>query len=162
MKKPIMPVRKAPPKRAAVPEAQTPASPVERKDRYGIARRWSAKLVKDGFVPVVTAFLDHYHEMKPYDLTHSEAMFVIHLIRYKWDGAAPYPGYKALAKQMGVSHKSARRYALSLEQKGYLVRMVRQGETNQFDLSRLLLALEKCIEEKAAKSKSKRREEHRP
>ena len=58
---------------------------------------------------MVQDFLEHYHALKPYNLTHSEAMFVIHLIRYKWDESAPYPGYKALAKQMGVSHKSARR-----------------------------------------------------
>jgi len=116
-------------------------------DKFKVAGRWSDKLAKDGFVPVVNQFLDYYHALKPYDLTHSEAMFIIHLIRYKWDESAPYPGYKTLAKQMGISHKSARRYAQSLESKGYLRRTVRVAETNKFDISPLISALEKHAEE---------------
>ncbi len=103
-------------------------------------------------MPVVNHFLDYYHALQPYDLTHSEAMFIIHLIRYKWDESAPYPGYKTLAKQMGISHKSARRYAQSLETKGYLLRQKRLAETNKFDITPLIRALEKHVE-KNTKSK---------
>ncbi len=116
-------------------------------DRFKIGARWSQRLAKDGFVPVVNHFLDHYHALKPCSLTHSEAMFVIHLIRYKWDESAPYPGYKTLAKQMGVSHKSARRYAKALEDKKYLRRTIRRAETNKFDLSPLIAALEKHLDQ---------------
>jgi hypothetical protein len=134
-----------------------PVAAPQKSDKYRVSARWSEKLAKGGFVPVVQDFLEHYHALKPYNLTHSEAMFVIHLIRYKWDESAPYPGYKALAKQMGVSHKSARRYAQSLEQKRYLRRQVRVGQTNRFDLNALIVALERHVAEvaraKAAASK---------
>lgn len=68
-------------------------------------------------------------------------MFVIHLMQYKWDEAAPFPAYKTIAQRMHVSAKSVRRMAASLQQKGYLHREMRVGETNKFHLSGLLKAL---------------------
>jgi DNA-binding MarR family transcriptional regulator len=98
-------------------------------------------LKEDGFVPVSTFFLENYHRLKPFDLTYGEAMFVVHLMRYKWDESAPFPAYKTIAQRMHVSTKSARRWAQSLEQKGYLKREMRVGETNRFHLTGLLDAL---------------------
>ena len=112
-----------------------------------IADRWTKSLAKDGFVPVVNYFLDHYHELKPYDLTHGEAMFVIHLMRYKWDKASPYPAFKTLAERMGVSDKQTRRYAQKLETKNLLRREFQKGSPNKFDLSPLFRALEKHRED---------------
>ena len=112
-----------------------------------IADRWTKSLAKDGFVPVVNYFLDHYHELKPYDLTHGEAMFVIHLMRYKWDKESPYPAFKTLAELMGVSDKQTRRYAQRLETKNLLRREFQKGSPNKFDLKPLFRALEKHREE---------------
>ena len=93
-------------------------------------------------MPVVNYFLEHYHELEPYDLTHNEAMFVIHLMQYKWDNKPPRPAYKTLAKLMGVSEKTVRRYAQSLEQKKYLRRKIRTAQPNEFYLDPLFRALE--------------------
>lgn len=120
-------------------------APVAKSDRYSIARAWTPALAKSRFVPVVRAFLENYSSLKPFSLTHGEAMFVIHLMQYKWDEAAPFPGYKRIARLMGVSDKMVRRYALSLEQKGYLLRVARRSTTNRFDLRRLFAVLEKTI-----------------
>jgi len=114
-----------------------------------IADRWTKSLAKDGFVPVVNYFLDHYHELKPYDLTHGEAMFVIHLMRYKWTKESPRPAFKTLAKLMGVSDKQTRRYAKNLETKKLLRRESRTGLPNRFDLKPLFRALEKHREDKS-------------
>jgi DNA-binding MarR family transcriptional regulator len=119
----------------------------KRADKYSIARAWTPSLANSRFVPVVRAFLENYSSLKPFSLTHGEAMFVIHLMQFKWDEAAPFPGYKRIARLMGVSDKMVRRYALSLEQKGYLVRITRQARTNRFDLRKLFSALEKRLEE---------------
>jgi len=56
-----------------------PIPPPKKRDRYRVAARWSEKLAKRGFVPVVADFLEQYHALKPYPLTHSEAMFIVHL-----------------------------------------------------------------------------------
>ena len=74
-------------------------------------------------------------------------MFVIHVMSFKWGADAPYPGYKTVAKLMGVSDKMVRRHAQSLEQKHYLVRETRRSDTNKFDFTQLFEALEKKVEE---------------
>lgn len=99
------------------------------------------ELGEDGHVQISTFFLENYHRLKPYPLTHGEAMFVVHLMQHKWGVEAPYPGYKTLAKRMAVSDKTARRLAKSLEDKKYLVREIREAQTNKFHLKRLIDAL---------------------
>ena len=47
---------------------------------------------------------------------------------------------------MGISTKMVRRYALALEQKGYLRRVIRKGNTNRFDLEPLFDKLLKVVE----------------
>src|SRR5262249_31395242 len=93
---------------------------------------------------VVRGFLRNYSTLKPYPLTSSEALFVIHLMDFKWGEDAPFPSYKVLAKRMGVSEKQVRRQAQSLEVKKYLVREICGSvkNTNRFDLRQLFAALE--------------------
>lgn len=117
-------------------------------DKFAFEKRWAPELKAEGFVPVSTFFLENYHRLKPCDLTHGEAMFIIHLMQHKWTAEAPFPGYKTIAKRMRVSDKTARRLAASLEQKGYLKREARVGETNLFHLTKLIAALVKLKKEK--------------
>jgi len=125
-----------------------------KQNKYPFAKKWAAELESNGHVQVSTFFLENYHRLKPYSLTHGEAMFIVHLMQHKWGEAAPYPGYKTIAKRMGVSDKTARRLAKSLEDKKYLVREVRQANTNRFHLTKLMTALVGL--KKAAKPKEKK------
>lgn len=107
-----------------------------------LAERWKyEELFDSGFVAVPNVFLRHYAHLKPHRLTFGEALFVLHLMEFKWDANAPFPGYSTLAKRMGISDKMARRHAQSLEAKKYLKRQIRIGQTNRFDLSPLFDAL---------------------
>lgn len=110
--------------------------------KYQASKRWTADLVADGFTPVSIFFLDNYAKLVP-PITHAEAMLVIHLMRYKWTENAPYPGFKTIAAQMGISAQMARQHARSLDQKNYLNRVMQVGATNKFDLSPLFAALTK-------------------
>ena len=111
------------------------------------AGRWKHEgLFRQGYLAVPTTFLRLYAELKPQSLTSGEALFVLHLMAYKWGEDAPFPSYKTLAKRMGVSTKMVRRHAQSLETKGYLERIYRRGETNRFDLNRLFDKLNKTLE----------------
>jgi hypothetical protein len=124
----------------ATPETTTPAT------KRSFAERWGHRELFDrGFVVTPTFFLQYYARLKPYPLTGGEALFVIHMMEFKWDAAAPFPGYKTLAERMGVSDKMARRHAQSLEAKGYLLRQARTGQTNLFDLRPLFDALLKML-----------------
>lgn len=124
-------------------------------DQYSFSKRWSPELKAAGFVPVSTFFLENYHRLKPYHLTYGEAMFVIHLMQFKWDESKPYPAYKTIAARMHVSDKTARRWAAELEGKGYLHREKRVAQTNLFDLSGLMRALAdlKASQDRAKKLK---------
>lgn len=134
-------------------------SPTQPPKKYTFERKWTPKLKSAGFVSISTFFLENYHRLKPYDLTYGEAMFIIHLMQHKWDEGAPFPAYKTIASRMHVSVKSARRYAASIEKKGYLKRRVRIGETNRFDLKGLMLALDKLKDQQDAASKKKAAED---
>lgn len=111
------------------------------KTKYTFDERWAPALKKDGHVQVSTFFLASYHRLQPYPLTHGEAMFVIHLMQHKWGADAPFPSYRTLAQRMGVSVKTARRFAQSLQEKKYLQREFRIGATNLFYLDKLIAAL---------------------
>ena len=110
------------------------------------ANRWKHEsLFEKGYVVVPTMFLRNYAQLKPYPLTGGEALFVLHLMEFKWDVNAPFPAYKTLAARMGISDKMARRHAQSLEIKGYLKRRMRVGQTNRFDLNPLFGAVLKAV-----------------
>lgn len=117
--------------------AVEPLAATARK-RRSYADRWKhPELVSDGYLVVPTAFLRHYSQLKPFSLSTGEALFVLHLMAFKWDENAPFPGYKILATRMGISDKMVRRYAKDLETKGFLRRQIRIGRTNRFDLTPL-------------------------
>jgi hypothetical protein len=121
-------------------------------DRFAPSKRWTPTLVKDGFTPVSNYFLENYAKLSPH-ISHAEAMLVIHLMRYKWDGEDPYPSFKTLSEQMGMSEQMARQHARSLEQKKYLFRRIQVGTTNRFQLQPLFDALEARLAAERKKSK---------
>lgn len=119
--------------------------------KHAFVKRWKhEEFFKKGYVPLPVLFLHHYAELKPFPLTSGEALFVLHLMEFKWDEENPFPGYKTLAKRMGISPKMARRHAQSLEQKHYLNRVIRVSQTNRFDLTPLFDVLLKAIKADAA------------
>jgi hypothetical protein len=104
--------------------------------------RWggNSALFSEGFLSVPNRFLRRYASLKP-PLTPGEALFVLQLMTFKWERAAPFPAYKRIAKAMGVTDKMARRYAQGLQKKGYLIRQFQERAPNKFDLTGLFEAL---------------------
>lgn len=104
-----------------------------------IKTRWKNEDLFDiGFVAVPTHFLELYSSM---NITTGEAMFILQLMNFKWGEKDPFPGYALIAQRMGISDKVARRHAASLVAKKYLVRHIRFGKTNRFDLTKFFDAL---------------------
>jgi len=139
---------------------ELPIADGKSKPKRTFIERWKHEaLFKRGFVVVPTFFLQHYADLKP-EITPGEAMFILHLMEFKWDADHPYPGYKTLARRMGRSEKAVQGHAQSLQIKGYLRRQLRRAETNKFDLNPLfdvLLAKAKELdqEEKTKDEKKK-------
>lgn len=136
--------------------AGTPAPHEVNESARSFVKRWKHQsLFARGFLVVPTLFLHHYAHLKPHPLSPGEALFVLHLMEFKWDAKAPFPGYKTLATRMGLSDKMVRRYAQSLETKKYLRRVVRVGQTNRFDLTPLFDALSKAVNQEQKRERQK-------
>lgn len=111
--------------------------------------RWGGheRIFEDGYVAVPVTFLKYMDQMAPYVLTPAEALFVIQLMAFKWDGSDPFPSYGTIAERMGISDGYARKLARRLESKGFIDRKERQGRSNAFDLSGLFEELAEQIRE---------------
>jgi len=107
--------------------------------------RWGnhEELFFDGFLVVPYKFLRSYAALRP-PLSNGEVLFILHLMSFKWEEAAPYPSYKTLARLMGVDEKTVQRHAQSLCRKKYLYRIFQPQGTNRFDLTKLFAALAKA------------------
>lgn len=123
---------------AAHPQASSSGrhapTPVQR-----LSNRWKhPEVFRKGWVPVPVTLLEHTQDLLPgIALTPPLLVFLLHLVSHKWDEKMPYPGYRRIAERMGVSVKMARKYAKELEEKGFLKRESRQGDTNIFNLDPL-------------------------
>ncbi|MFO0931979.1 MAG: helix-turn-helix domain-containing protein [Planctomycetota bacterium] len=124
----------------------------KKKVDHGVAKRWTPKIAAHGWTPVSDFFLLNYHCFKP-EITSAEAMFIIQLMHHKRDENPPYPGFKSLAKRMGVGVGTARGYARELEKKNYLEREKRVQTTNRFRLDPLFEAIEKLMAKQKAAAK---------
>lgn len=135
------------------------AATAERKG-WDVTKVWTKKLGKP-FTAVSCYFLDNYHRL-PYPITAVEFTLIVHLLKYKWDEAMPFPAIGTLAKKMLRSEQAIRGAARSLERKGYLRRHMTRGRPNHFDLDPLFKAIEKLYDAdqvaraEAAKGKSRR------
>jgi hypothetical protein len=79
--------------------------------------------------------------LAPFNITPVETVFVLQFMSYKWSAENPYPGYKRVARDMGITDVYARRIARDLEQKRFLRRVRRIGCSNEFDLNPLFECL---------------------
>jgi DNA-binding MarR family transcriptional regulator len=121
-----------------------------------VAARWTPNLARGGWTPVCDLFLDSYKKL---GITNLEALFVIHLVRFKWSSAMPFPGFKRIANKMGITPTAARAHARSLEKKGLVKRVERSGSSNRFDLTELFQRLERLQLEEAQPSVDREFEE---
>jgi hypothetical protein len=124
-------------------DRQSRRSP-EQHPRRSPTERWGGNeiLFSEGFLSVPTKFLRRYSSLNP-PISSGEALFVLQIMTFKWESAAPFPTYKRIAKAMGVTDKMVRRYAQQLQKKGYLVRQFQYRAPNRFDLTGLFEALAK-------------------
>jgi Helix-turn-helix domain len=123
--------------------------------------RWGEKdtwFFSEGWLSVPTKFLRYYAALNP-PLSAGEALFVLQLMTFKWDGAAPFPSYGRIAKTMGVTDKMVRRYAQSLQKKGYLTRQYQKHAPNKFDLTQLFDAFAEVHKGRRAAETGKKHEQ---
>jgi hypothetical protein len=105
-------------------------------------------LASEGFAPISGIFLESYAKLQP-PLTPTEAMLVVHLFEFKWDARMPWPSVKTLAGRLGCSPRYVRKLCERLESVGYLSRIEKRGDSNRYDISGLIQALERYVDKAA-------------
>lgn len=121
------------------------------KVERNVSARWTPILAQS-WTPISDIFLNQYAKL---DLKPQEAMFIIHLMQYKWDASAPYPAASTLAKKMGISIAAVRNYGRALQKKKVLIRVIRSGVSSRYNLKPLFDALEKLKASESAAPASK-------
>jgi len=79
-------------------------------------------------------------------ITLEEAMIILHLMDYAFNGSTPFPKVSTLATITGKHSNTVRSYIRSLRAKGYLETRARYGRSNAYDFSGLMQALEDPIQ----------------
>jgi DNA-binding MarR family transcriptional regulator len=133
-----------------------PVSGPKIKNR-NLIQRWGGdqSVFAEGFLGVPTILLQRMSDIGEDGITPTEIVFLLQIMSFKWDEEDPYPSYRRIAEQMGISEPYARKIARHLEEKNLLIRRKREGTTNKFDLTPLFEALSEIgseIEEERATS----------
>ncbi|MCA1790143.1 MAG: helix-turn-helix domain-containing protein [Thioalkalivibrio sp.] len=121
-----------------------------------VITRWGGfpEILSRGFLAVPRNFLWYGPKLTPEGVTPVEAMFILQVMSYKWEGKEPYPGLARIAGQMGVSTVYTRKIAKSLEGKGLLIRTrpamnteSREFPTTRYDFGPLFSRLARLARE---------------
>jgi hypothetical protein len=83
--------------------------------QYTLELRFGNAILEAGFTAVPNLFLQHYQYLR---LSDSQAMWIIHLLRYKWTAGAPFPRQGNIP--MACAEKTRRRHASYLRSQGLL------------------------------------------
>lgn len=120
--------------------------------------RWTEKIAEKGFTPISSYFLHNYHRL---GITTPEAMFIIHLMSFKWDAKNPRPGLPKIAKRMGITPTAVRNHARKLEaSRKLLQRIMRVGRPSSYNLVPLFTAIEKLMAIDAKKAAADAKKEN--
>lgn len=83
--------------------------------QYCLDIRFGDELLEAGFTSVPNLFLTRYRHL---GISDAAAAWIIHLLRFKWTRAAPYPNQGGIP--MSCNEKTRRRYARDLRRAGLL------------------------------------------
>ena len=119
-----------------------------------VQRIWGRELGKK-WTPVSDYFLENFHRLADGELSPSDAMFIIMLMRFKWDGRRPFPALTTVAKSMNRTVRYVRKTCARLEGLGLLKReLSKTGGRSRYDLQPLFAALEDLKARDAASAES--------
>jgi len=86
-----------------------------KREQYRLDIRFGDEILEAGFTPVPNLFLKRYRYL---GISDTQAMWIIHLLRFKWSQEAPFPTQTKLP--MACNVKTRRAYATALRRRGLL------------------------------------------
>jgi len=129
-----------------------PPRPLKPKARkVGSVQKIWGKELGQKWTPVSDYFLENFHRLANGSVSPSDAMFIVMLMRFKWDDRNPYPALTTVAKSMNRSVRYVRQTCARLEKAGLLQReKSSKGGRNRYNLQPLFDALEAQKAQEAA------------
>lgn len=101
---------------------------------YSFSNKWPSSLIDKGFTIIPNLLIWNQGKL---GITSSELVVICCLASHQWDHRLPFPATSTLARYTGKTNGSIKDNLRSLETKGYLRRIYRDGQTNQYDLKPL-------------------------
>jgi hypothetical protein len=94
--------------------------------------RWGIPILDGGFTDVPNLFFDNYTRA---GVKREEFLVILHLARYQYEmpDSESRPSVKTVAHQLGYSVRNVRKIFEKLEQRGFLKRHYRPGQTTVYD-----------------------------
>ena len=115
--------------------------------------RWSKQVLGHGYTLIPALLISGQSRL---GLSPEQFNIIVHLA-YHWRSSTsnPYPTKRRLAAMLGKSEKQVQRYLKELEEKNYIVRIMRyrdgRGQTSSaYDLRPLVIALKELANDAAA------------
>lgn len=106
-----------------------------------IRARWGESLAESklGYTPVPNIFLYAFKEL---NINPTEALFILQVMSYKWTVRKPFPSFKSISRDTGLSENTIRSCARSLENKNLIKREFRRGHSSEINFQPLIFKLE--------------------
>lgn len=108
--------------------------------RRSFIDNWTPFIAKNKFSQIPNLLIVHTGDL---GITPIEFVLLVGLIKHRWDINKPYPSLVTLGRYCGKSRNTMQAAARSLERKGLLRRVFRDGKrTNEYDFKPLIKRLE--------------------
>jgi DNA-binding MarR family transcriptional regulator len=109
------------------------------KTPYIFSNKWSTAIEDAGFTMVPNLLIKHQSDL---GVTDPEIAVLVAILSFRWTNAMPYPSASKLGEYTGKSTNSVRDKTRSLENKGLIKRIHRQGTSNEYDITPLIKRLD--------------------
>ena len=106
---------------------------------YTFSDKWSPQLQSDGFTAIPNTLIKNQSKLR---ITDPEMVVIVSLLSFKWSRQMPYPSVATLSSFTGKTAGAVRGNLRNLEKKGLIKRVYRESQTNKYDLSPLVKALD--------------------
>ena len=101
-----------------------------------LIEKWTKAVIDQGFTVIPNLLIEHKVQL---GLSAAEFLVLVCIEKHRWDGLnKPWPSNDALSRLTGISPRQVGRITTSLEDKGVLAKVRREGRTCLFDMNPLV------------------------
>ncbi len=101
--------------------------------------QWSSRIAAEGHVRIPTLLIRNLGKLK---ISTTEFATLVGIISYRWSTTNPFPSVERLCEFSGLGDSAIRNHLRSLEAKGFILRIQREGQSSEYDIRPLIKRLD--------------------